>query len=100
MEFVTLYRPHRLKEQVPDESSLERIKGGYLLKAKVSDGELSALLPTSDHITLKAAGLESKGVIKCRLKKIGEQVQIIGLDENKIREGSLDVFAGFGYVYK
>jgi len=81
MEFVTIYRPHRLKDQVPDESSLERIKGGYLLKAKLSDGELSALLPTTESITLKADGLESKGAIKCRLKKVGGQVQILGLDE-------------------
>jgi hypothetical protein len=81
MEFVTLYRPHRLEDRVPDESSLERIKGGYLLKAKVADGEFSALLPTSESITLKADGLESKGAIKCRLKKIGGQVQILGLDE-------------------
>jgi hypothetical protein len=81
MEFVTLYRPHRLKDQVPDESSLERIKGGYLLKAKLSGGDFSALLPTSESITLKADGLESKGAIKCRLKKIGGQVQTLGLDE-------------------
>ena len=80
-EFVTLYRPHRLKDRVPDESSLERIEGGYLLKAKVSDGEFSALLPTSEDITLKADGLESKGAIKCRLKRVGGQVQILGLDE-------------------
>jgi len=81
MEFVTLYRPHRLKDHVPDESSLERIKGGYLLKAKVANGEFSALLPTSESITLKADGLESKGVIKCRLVKISGQAQIIGLDK-------------------
>ncbi|MFB0556099.1 MAG: DUF4962 domain-containing protein [Phycisphaerae bacterium] len=80
-EFVTIYRPHRLKDTVPDESSLERIEGGYLLKAKVSNGELSALLPTSDDIALKADGLESKGAIKCRLEKVDGQVHIVGLDE-------------------
>jgi len=52
-----------------------------LLKAKLSDGELSALLPTSESITLKADGLESKGAIKCRLKRIGRPAQILGLDE-------------------
>ncbi len=80
MEFVTLYRPHRVKDKLPDEASLERINGGYLLKAKLSDGELSALLPSSEQITMKADGLESKGTIKCRLEKLGEQVQIVGLD--------------------
>ena len=81
MEFVTVYRPHRLKDRVPDTNTLERIKGGYLLKAKLSDGEFSVLLPTSDDIALKADGLESEGAIKCRLKKVGGQVQVIGLDE-------------------
>jgi len=81
IEFVTVYRPHRLKDRVPDENTLERIKGGYLLKAKVSNGELSALLPTSDDIALKADGLESKGAIKCRLRKVGGPVQVVGLDE-------------------
>ena len=81
MEFVTLYRTHRVKDKLPDEASLERIEGGYLLKAKLSDGELSALLPISEQITMKADGLESKGTIKCRLEKNSGQVQIIGLDE-------------------
>jgi hypothetical protein len=81
IEFVTIYRPHRIKDRVPSESSLERIEGGYLLKVKVSDGELSALLPTSEDVTLKADGLESKGAIKCRLQKVSGRVQILGLDE-------------------
>jgi hypothetical protein len=66
---------------VPDEASLERIEGGYLLKARISDGNFSALLPTSEKVTMKADGLESKGTIKCRLEKTSGQVQIVGLDE-------------------
>ena len=81
MEFVTLYRPHRAKDRLSDEASLERIEGGYLLKARMSDGDLSVILPTSEQITMKAGGLESKGTIKCRLEKLGGQVQIMGLDE-------------------
>jgi hypothetical protein len=81
MEFVTLYRPHRASDSLPDEVSLERIEGGYLLKAKLSDGELSALLPTSEQITMKADGFKGKGTIKCKLEKPGEQIQIVGLDE-------------------
>jgi len=81
MEFVTLYRPHRASDSLPDEASLERIEGGYLLKAKLSDSKLSALLPISDQITMQADGLECKGTIKCKLEKSGEQTQIIVLDE-------------------
>jgi hypothetical protein len=81
MIFVTLYRPHRIEDGVPDIASLEQIKGGYLLKAKVTGGRLSALLPTSDDVTMRADSLESKGRIKCRLEKSTGQVQIIGLGE-------------------
>ncbi len=80
MEFVTLYRPDRLTDTVWDVARLKRIKGGYLLKARLSDSELSALLPTSDDVTMRADGLESKGTIKCRLEKSDGQVQILGLD--------------------
>ncbi|MDT8303652.1 MAG: DUF4962 domain-containing protein, partial [Sedimentisphaerales bacterium] len=81
MEFVTLYRTHRAEDTVPDETSLERIDGGYLLKAQLTDSKLTALLPVSDQVTMKADGLESRGTIKCRLEKPGGQFQIVGLDE-------------------
>ncbi len=81
MEFVTLYRPHRAEDKVPSKASLERIKGGYALKVKVSDGEFAAVLPTDDRVTLEAYGLKSKGAIKCRLKRVGEPAKILGLEE-------------------
>jgi len=81
MEFVTLYRPHRVEDKVPNEASLEQIKGGYALKVKLSNGELTALLPTDDDVTLEAHGLKSKGAIKCRLKRIGKPAETLGLEE-------------------
>ena len=81
MEFVTLYRPHRINDRVPDEATLERIEGGYVLKAKLSDGQFMALLPISDNVTLKANGIESKGTIKCRLEKADGQAEVLGLEE-------------------
>lgn len=81
IEFVTLYRPHRLKDQVPKEASLERIKGGYALKVKLADGEFVALLPTDDNVTLKAHGLQSKGTIKSRLERVGRPAETLGLEE-------------------
>jgi hypothetical protein len=81
MEFVTLYWPHRDKDKVSTEASLEQIKGGYALKVKLSDGEFAALLATDDSASLSAFGLESKGAIKCRLKRAGRPVEILGLDE-------------------
>jgi len=80
MDFVTLYRPHRAEDQVPDEASLERIKGGYALKVKLSDGEFAAVLARDESASLRAFGLKSKGAIKCRLKRVGEPAKILGLE--------------------
>lgn len=81
MEFVTLYRPHRTGKPDPSETSLEQIRGGYALKVKLSNGEFAALLPTYDSASLRAYGLTSKGAIKCRLKRTGKPVEILGLEE-------------------
>ena len=80
MEFVTLYRPHRIKDKAGDKSQLERIEGGYLLTVVLPDGEFTALLPTDDGATLKAGGLQSKGAIKCKLRRDG-RVEVIGPDQ-------------------
>jgi len=38
VEFVALCRPHRIDERVPTRQQLERVDGGYVLKAGLSDG--------------------------------------------------------------
>jgi len=81
VEFVTLYRPHWLKDQVPKEAGLERIKGGYALKVKLSDGEFAALLPTDEKAILEAYGLKSEGAVKCLLGRAGRPAEIVGLGE-------------------
>jgi len=81
MEFVTLYWPHRVGGQVPSEAVLERIDGGYALKVKLSDGQFAALLPTDQKSILKAHNLESKGAVKCQLKRQDLPAEILGLDE-------------------
>jgi len=81
VEFVAIYRPHRIEDQIPKEANLEQIEGGYTLRVKLSDGEFVALLPTDDRAFLKAQGLESKGAIKAQVKQAGKSAQIIGLEE-------------------
>jgi hypothetical protein len=81
MEFVALYRPHRIKDSVGDEAELEWLEGGYALRVKLSDGEFAALLPTNDDATLSAHGLKSKGAIKARRKRVGKPTETLGLDE-------------------
>ncbi|MHC4745329.1 MAG: hypothetical protein ACYS8Z_25740, partial [Planctomycetota bacterium] len=80
IEFITLYRSHRANDTVPTTAKLEKIKGGYALTAKLSDGEFTALLPADDEAVLKAAGLESTGAIKCSLKR-GGRTEIIAVED-------------------
>ncbi len=80
MEFVTLYYPHRATTQLPKEARLEKIDGGYALDVVLSDGQLTALLPTDDQVILKGRDLESKGAIKCRLNRVGEPIETLGLE--------------------
>lgn len=65
-EFVTLYRPHRAEESVPTTAKIDRIDGGYVLKADISDGRVVVLLPTDDEATLHAEGLSTTGEILVR----------------------------------
>ena len=81
MEFLVLYRPHRIKDSVGDEAELEWIEGGYALRIKLSDREFVALLPTDDRVSLQAHGLKTKGAIKCRLKRSGKTAEMLGLEE-------------------
>ena len=81
MEFVTLYRPHRIDEQVPDEAELTNLDGGYALRVKLSDGEFTALLPAGGSAVLEAHGLKSSGTIITHLKRNGTTVQKLSLEE-------------------
>jgi len=66
VEFVALYRPHRIGDKVPTGEELKRIEGGYVLTAGLSDGRVVALLPTDDSATLAAEGLKTTGSIAVR----------------------------------
>jgi hypothetical protein len=86
MEFVTLYRPHRIQQPVPEQASLERIDGGYALQVKLSDGQFTALLPTDDTATLEADGMATTGAIKVRVERPDDQPpQILEVREHSRR---------------
>ena len=48
VEFVTLYRPHRKGGAVPEEASLKRTNDGYVLSARLIDGDAVIELPVGD----------------------------------------------------
>ncbi len=80
VEFVTLYRIHRQAQAVPDDATLEQVPGGYVLHAKLSDGQVTALLPTDDVAILQHANLETTGRILIQLHRENQPVQILTLD--------------------
>ncbi|MHC4582824.1 MAG: DUF4962 domain-containing protein, partial [Planctomycetota bacterium] len=86
MEFVTLYRPHKIGDDIEGASTLRSVSGGYVLTASASGSKLTALLPTDEGKTLEAEGMTTRGAIKIRLERPGDQqVQIV-----EVREGDLN----------
>jgi len=81
VEFVTLYRPHRVKDAVGEEAKLKRITGGYALTAELATGKALVLLPTDEKVALSEAGLSSKGAIKCRVQQAGGRAAVVGLED-------------------
>jgi len=82
LEFVTLYRIHRQAQAVPHEAVLKRVPGGYVLHVKLSDGQVTTLLPTDDSTALQHANLETTGRILIQLQRENEPEQVLTLDEN------------------
>ena len=64
--FVVLMRPQRESDAdaTPLTADLETVEGGYILRAELKDGgELIALLPTEDDVTIQSNGLETQDVV-------------------------------------
>jgi len=77
MEFVTVYRPHRIGEVVPKEAEIARRDDGYALKVRLGDGDFSAVLPASFDTPQAVSG----GAIVMRLERDGRKPEILRLDE-------------------
>jgi len=87
MEFVTLYRPRKLRDSIGGGvGTLRSIPGGYVLSVELAGKKLTALLPTDDNAVLREPdGLTTKGTIKLKLEGPGAQPpQIL-----EVRQGDL-----------
>jgi len=73
MDFVTIYRLHRVSDNIVGSAALLPVPGGYILKASQSGKKLTALLPTDDTVALEADGLKTIGMIKLKLESPDEQ---------------------------
>jgi hypothetical protein len=83
MEFVTLYQPHRAQDKVERQAALQTVPGGYVLRAALPDGSLTALLPTDDSTVLQEEGMTTRGVIKVRLEHPQRSAQIVAVQERQ-----------------
>ena len=78
IEFVTLYRPHHIGDNVPNEASLEHDEGGYKLRVELNDGVVELLLPVGRDDRLSGFGMESHGEILVRLSRENGEIETIG----------------------
>ena len=82
VEFVTLLRPHRAGEDVPRKAELQRVDGGYILAADLSDGLVLILLPIDETATVAADGQETTGKILIQRRRAdGTVVQTLTVNE-------------------
>ncbi|NLF70767.1 MAG: DUF4962 domain-containing protein [Candidatus Anammoximicrobium sp.] len=78
VQFVTLLRPHRAGHECPRDVALEQRDGGYILRARVPDGQVLALLPLDEQAQLAADGFATTGklAVQRRLPN-GRSVELI-----------------------
>jgi len=80
VEFVALFRPHRVGEAVPREAQLKRMPGGRALRARLTGGEAVVLLPEREGVAIRAFGLESRGGLSVQVRdRTGEAVETLHL---------------------
>jgi hypothetical protein len=82
IQFVALYRPEKMDDEVPKQAEIRQVDGGLILQAKISDGEVFALLPTSPTASLSADGLTTTGnVLIQRRDQQGNVLETVKVDK-------------------
>jgi len=61
VEFVTLYRPHRIGEEPPHKAELKKIDGGYFLTAELPDGQVAEVQLPIDVGEIRVSRREADG---------------------------------------
>ncbi len=67
-QFIALYRPYRQGRSIPERAKVKKVDGGYELEAALSDGRLTALLPTDD-----------RRKVQCTIKRENGDAESLGL---------------------
>ena len=75
LEFVTVYQPRKAAAAALPKATLEPVDGGYVLRAKLSEGEVVMLLPTAPDAKLAADGVSGSGEVVVRVTKDGQAVE-------------------------
>jgi Domain of unknown function (DUF4962)/Heparinase II/III-like protein len=84
MEFLVMYRPHRVEEGIVGGAIFRKRPGGYVLKTGLGNRKLTALLPTDDNAVLETEGLRTRGAIKLKLERPGQPDQILEVREENM----------------
>jgi hypothetical protein len=77
LEFITLYRIHRQAQAVPHGAAVKQVSGGYVLDVQITDGQVTALLPTDDETILRHTTLETTGHVLVQLRRENQPTQIL-----------------------
>jgi len=83
-EFITLYRPHKLSDNIVGEATLSPIPGGYILSVSQSGKKLTTLLPTDDTATLEVDGLKTTGAMKLKLEQRDKPLKILEIHQSDL----------------
>ncbi len=79
-QFVALYRPERVNREIPKHAELTAVPGGLVLRATISDGDITALLPNGPAASLSFDGLTTKGnIVIQRRDSTGKAIETIDL---------------------
>jgi hypothetical protein len=78
VQFVALLRPHRAGQEVPRGALLQTTAGGYVLRATLSDGRVTVMLPGEESAARRTAMFQGPGrIVVHRLAADGSVVQSV-----------------------
>ncbi len=72
LEFVTVYQPRREADAALPKPTLATVAGGYVLRAKLRQGEVVMLLPTAPDAKLSADGVSGDGEVVVQIREDGQ----------------------------
>lgn len=80
--FLALLEPYRTSDSSDSRFDVRRSDEGYVVQITTDAGETTVLLPTSEHQSLRAEGLEARGEIVIRSARDDRHIRLPLADED------------------